>query len=323
VRVHWYPFSDILGSTENAERTRTLSLLELYNISISSDTVKIFPVRGAKMSESGAFSFGDQSVATAYDNVLVAVLFKPWAAQLVEKHGPWKGRRILDLAAGTGVVAQMLADQVGPDGKVIAADINAEMLGLAKQRCAGTDPAVEFVESPAYPLKVASESVDTVVCQQGFQFFPDKVAAACEVCRVLGKGGRAIATTWRPVEECQFFGAICRALETIGEPDIADLMRVPFDFMPEAELKAAFTSAGFTDLRLEQEESPFLVSGGFSRAIEVAHATPIGPKLRALPEEKQAQFRQRFSECIDDLSSDGVNMGRMVSNVLSAAKSSA
>ena len=57
------------------------------------------------MSEPQKFSFGDSSVAIAYDNVLVRVLFEPWAVRLVEEYGPWQDKRVLDLATGTGIVS--------------------------------------------------------------------------------------------------------------------------------------------------------------------------------------------------------------------------
>jgi len=274
------------------------------------------------MEKPSEFNFGDQSVADAYDAVLVPILFDPWAAQLVDDFKQWQGQCVLDLATGTGVLAQRLAKHVGPTGKVIGADINGEMLTLARQRCAGANPPVEFIESPAEPLNLPGESVDVVVCQQGYQFFPDKPAAAREMFRVMRKHGTVIVSTWRPVEECEFFGSICDALHTVGEDELSDMMRIPFDSMPESELSLHFEAAGFDDVRVRQHQLALTVSEGVSHAVNVAYSTPIGPKLRALTENKQAQFRKAFKEQLDELSSDGQTMGRMVSNVLSAEKPS-
>ena len=274
------------------------------------------------MNETQEFSFGSGSVASAYDNVLVQVLFEPWAVRLVEECRPWEGNRILDLATGTGIVAQLLAGQVGPGGKVFGTDINGEMLALARKRCAGITPVVKFIECPAHPLEISSNSIDFVICQQGFQFFPDKSLAAKEIYRVLCDGGRIIATTWQSVVECQFFGAICNALNMIGEPEMSDMMRVPFDLMPESELTAYFESAGFVNVRLGRQELDLVITGGEENAIEVAYSTPIGPKLHALPDEQQVQFRKTLVELLRELSDDGITMGRMVSNMLSAEKPS-
>jgi ubiquinone/menaquinone biosynthesis C-methylase UbiE len=272
------------------------------------------------MNETQDFSFGDDSVASAYDNVLVRILFEPWAEQLVEEHQPWNGRQVVDVATGTGIVAQLLASKVGPSGKVFGTDINAEMLSLAKKRCTGLIPEEMFIECPAHQLEISSNSIDYVVCQQGFQFFPDKGAAAQEIYRVLFNGGKFIASTWKPVSECQFFGKLCEALNTIGEPDMSDMMRVPFDFMPEKELIAHFESAGFVNVRIRQQELDMLLDGVAQDGVEVAYATPIAPKLRALPENKQKQFRNTFKELLSKLSNNGKTMGCMVSNILTGEK---
>jgi ubiquinone/menaquinone biosynthesis C-methylase UbiE len=272
------------------------------------------------MSERGQFSFGDDSVARAYDDALVPILFEPWAVRLVEEYRPWDGRHVLDLATGTGIVAKLLAGQVGPGGKVLGTDINGEMLALARERCAGEIPAVEFIECPARSLDVPSDSIDFVVCQQGFQFFPDRRAAAQEIHRVLCGGGTAVATIWRSVQECGFFGSICGALTALGEGELSDLMRVPFKGPPESELTADFESAGFTRLQLRRREQDLPMAGGLSQAVEVAYSTPIGPRLRSLPDERQTQFRRKLTELLQALSDDGRTMGRMVSTVLSAEK---
>lgn len=272
------------------------------------------------MSETQKFSFGDNSVASAYDNVLVPVLFESWAARLIEEYGPWEGGHVLDLATGSGIFAQLVAGQVGPGGMVLGVDINSEMLALAKKRCAGLTPEVKFIESPASPLEISSDSVDVVVCQQGFQFFPDKDAAAREMHRVLREEGKVVITTWRPVAECQFFGSICDALGAIGEQEISDMMRLPFDFMPESQLTDHFESAGFANVQIDRQEQDLVMRGGGAQAVEVAYATPIRPKLLALSEERQAEFRETLMQLLNELSADGITMGRMVSNVLSGEK---
>jgi len=272
------------------------------------------------MNEKQEFSFGDNSVASAYDNVLVRYLFKPWAVRLIEENQPWSGRSVLDLATGTGIVAEQLAGQVGPGGNVIGTDINGEMLALAKKRCADSNPAVRFIECPAHPLDIPDSSIDFVVCQQGFQFFPDKVAAAKEIYRVLRDDGKVIATTWLPVTECEYFGAICDALTSIGELELADMMRVPFDFMPESELTAAFEEAGFKNVMLSRQEQDLVIDGGITEAVQVAYATPIGPKLSAMPDDQQEEFQKAFGELLHIMCNGRNSMGRMVSNALSADK---
>ena len=272
------------------------------------------------MSDSKEFSFGDNSVAEGYDSALVPVLFTPWAKKLVDENGPWQGRRVLDLATGTGIVAQHLSEKVGPDGKVFGADINAEMLTVAKKRCAGLTPEVTFVETPAHPLEFDSNSVDFVLCQQGFQFFPEKTAAAKEIYRVLSDGGQSVVTTWCPLDDCQFFGTMRDALNAVGEIETAEMISVPFDMMPGDELVSHFNSAGFQNVKLERQEKDLILEGGIEQAIKVPYSSPVGQMLKELPEDRQEIFNSKFAELLNELSDDGFNMGRMVSHVLSATK---
>jgi len=272
------------------------------------------------MSKTQDFNFNDDSIAAAYDDILVPIIFKPWAMRFIEENRPWEGRHVLDLAAGTGIVAQHLSEQVGPNGQVFAADINSEMLAKAAKRCRGATPPVKFIECPAQQLEIPGGSIDFVVCQQGFQFFPDKDSAVQEIFRVLRGGGQAVVSTWRPIEECQFFSAFCVALEAIGEQEISDMMRVPFDFMPETELAAYFESAGFINVQLLRQEIDLVIEGGITDALQIAYSTPIGPKLRDLPEAQENAFREMFTKLLNELCTDGITMGRMVTNVVLVEK---
>ncbi|MHC4940139.1 MAG: class I SAM-dependent methyltransferase [Planctomycetota bacterium] len=260
-------------------------------------------------------SFGDRAIAHGYDNVLVPLLFEPWANHLIRDHGPWVGRRVLDLATGTGVVAERLASAVGPNGNVTGADINPQMLEYARRRCT---TGVRLIESGADALELRADSVDVVVCQQGFQFFPDKVAAAHEMRRVLRTGGRAVVSAWCPVSDCEIFGALCDALDSIGEPETAAKMRVPFDHLTADELAGPFAVAGFERLRLRRLERDLIMPGGIAQAIDFAYATPVGPQIDALPADRQALFREIYSERLREFS-HGRAMGRMVSNELVAS----
>ena len=266
------------------------------------------------------FDFGKGSVAQSYDDVLVPLIFRPWGEWLLDEHGPWGGRTVLDLATGTGVVARLLADRVGSDGQVIAADINPQMLHVARDHCAGSGERVRFVESSAHPLELDSGTVDAVICQQGFQFFPERAQSAVEILRVLRDEGVALVSTWCSVAECKAFGAICGALDAIGETDLANMMRRPFDHMPEDELQAHFEEAGFGSVELQRHEALMTCDGGPKSAIELALATPIGPQLRELASSLFDGFTEELSARASELSRGESHLGKLVSNVIVARK---
>ena len=243
------------------------------------------------MAQPGDFNFGSDSVAAAYDTILVPLIFEPWAESLVAEHVDWEGRTVLDLATGTGIVAQLAACRVGPSGRVIATDLNPEMLARARQRCADTTPQVEVSEAAGHSIAAPDQSIDIVICQQGFQFFPNLPAAAIEIYRVLRPGGKVLASTWTRADECAFFGWICQTLGEISEPEIEAVTRLPFDHMPPENLASPFIAAGLANTTVERRSAPLVMPGGAPAVLKAAYATPIGPKLKALPQQR---FRIQF-----------------------------
>ena len=96
--------------------------------------------------------------------------------------------RILETAAGTGVVTQALHEAL-PDAEIIATDLNEPMLEVADERF--RSDKVCFITAKRQELPFDGSGFDLVVCQFGAMFFPDKVLAHKEARRVL----RAAAAT--------------------------------------------------------------------------------------------------------------------------------
>lgn len=272
------------------------------------------------MPETEEFNFGDDSVAKAYDSMLVPILFKPWAKILIKGNQPWSGNYVLDLACGTGVVTKELAQNVMPKGKVIALDINKEMIELAKLKCSQWANHVEFIVGSAEALEISENSMDKVICQQGFQFFPNKKAVAQEIYRVLKPNGKAVLSTWCPVSECEIFGAICKTLEILNLNNLSQLMRVPFDFLTQDDLLESFKGIGFSSIEISKQEQKMYIKGGIARAITFAYSTPIGPKLKALSNERQEEFKRIFLDEVRQLNQKDGSVGRMVSNIIKVEK---
>jgi ubiquinone/menaquinone biosynthesis C-methylase UbiE len=247
-------------------------------------------------------------------------VFKSWARRLIEENQPWFCGSVLDLACGTGVVTKKLAQNVAPWGKVFALDINSQMLDLARAKCSEWSDHIEFIEGSADQIDIADSSIDRVVCQQGFQFFPDNKAVVREIYRVLKPNGDAIISTWCSVEECQIFGVICETLESMNENEISRMMRIPFDFLTQDDLLEPFRGMGFSKLKISKEEEYLCLEGGISGAIDIAYATPIGPSLRNLSNEKQAEFRKTLMLNLEKLVQSEGGVGKMVSNILVAEK---
>ena len=274
------------------------------------------------MAERSQIAFGSGRGAERYDEVLVPLIFDPWAEMLLETLPPEPGWDILDLATGTGVVASKLAACQGEAGSLTAADISADMLHVARARVggAGAHATVSFVETSAHPLQLEDASVDALYCQQGFQFFPDGDAAAAEMHRVAKPGARIAISVWCSLAECKFFGSIAESLRQLGETEAAGMIATPFDHMPKAALESHFTSSGFDDVSIERVERELVFEGGVEQAFETIYATPLAPRLQEFSAEKTAEFRTRFTAESETWTRGGVAASPLAALVLTARK---
>ena len=123
---------------------------------------------------------------------LLGESFHPGGAALTRELGERLGlspaSRVLDVAAGRGASALLLAQTFGC--KVVGVDLSEENVRLANEAAVqnGSDLA-RFQLGDAESLPFEDRSFDAVICECAFCTFPDKPSAAREVFRVLRPGG--------------------------------------------------------------------------------------------------------------------------------------
>ena len=137
------------------------------------------------------------SVASKYDvmNDLMSFgVHRLWKRFAIELAGVRKGQRILDLASGTGDLADRFAGLVGPDGLVIMSDINAAMLNVGRDRMIDRGHAgnLQYTQINAEKLPVVDNSLDLITIAFGLRNVTDKDAALRSMYRALKPGGRAL-----------------------------------------------------------------------------------------------------------------------------------
>ncbi len=194
------------------------------------------------------------SAAEVYEAELVPAIFGAWAPVVVDLCDPRPGERVLDLACGTGVVARLAAQRVGPTGRVVGVDPNPGMLAVARAGVAPEPDAapVEWHQAGAEALPLADAGFDVVCCQLGLQFFVDRPTALREMHRVLAPGGRLALMVWRSIDHSPGFAALLAALERHVGAAAAAVVRAPFSLSDDAELEALIRAAGFRDVAVER-----------------------------------------------------------------------
>lgn len=182
--------------------------------------------------------------AEMYERSLVGPLFRPWAEVLLQQAELDAGDGVLDVACGTGIVARVAKERLGVGSRVVGVDVSAPMLAVAK----AVAPNIDWREGNVSALSVdAREKFDVVACQQGFQFFPDRPAAAREMRRVLGRGGRLAVATWRPLEEIPIY----RDLHRVAARHVGPVIDQRYSFGEATALEQLFAGAGFCAVTIE------------------------------------------------------------------------
>lgn len=267
------------------------------------------------------FKFDHVAVPARYEELLVPRLFRPWAALLLDQLQLCDGEVVVDVATGPGTLAGMAAERVGSAGKVIATDISAPMLQVARSKPSPAASApIEYLECAAAPLLVPDEVADLVVCQQGLQFFPDKPAALREMWRVLKPRGRLGIAVWSNLQSCTIWSAYHDALDATGLSELAQMMLAPFSWGSLASLREAVTLAGFRQVVASTRSLPIVFEGGDSQVFEALFGQPVGPAIQALPDATRQRLRAAIAREVAPMMADGRVQATMTSHLAIAEK---
>jgi SAM-dependent methyltransferase len=213
---------------------------------------------------------------SAYHAVLVPVTFAPFAADLAARVATTSPRRVLELAAGTGVVTRALLEL--PGIVEVATDLNPGMVAVGRQRV----PGARWEVADALELPFDDNEFDAVVCQFGVMFFPDKVAGMAEARRVLGSDGWFHANSWGPLETHELEAAYLAAVRTVIPDDPPTFLAdVPHGYADAGRLADDARSAGFTTVSVEAVTLPTGAARPHDAAVGYCTGTPMRAGLES------------------------------------------
>ncbi len=192
------------------------------------------------------------SIPGLYDRYLGPMLFEPYAAVIAERAKALQPKRILETAAGTGVVTAVLHAAL-PEADIVATDLNQSMLDVASERVRSDN--VRFSQADAQSLPFPDDSFDLVTIAFGLRNVTDKDAALREMLRVLKVGGQArvlefsqVKADWfKPIYDFHSFNILPRlgklfARDAGSYQYLAESIR---QHPPQETLKAMMQEAGF------------------------------------------------------------------------------
>lgn len=234
------------------------------------------------------------NVPSNYDRLMVPLIFRPYAEELARRAHAFGPNRVLETAAGTGVVTQALNEAL-PDADIVATDLNQPMLDVAAQRVrSGT---VRFQAADAQDLPFDGGSFDLVVCQFGAMFFPDKVLGHAEARRVLREGGRYLLAIWDRIERNPVSNASQEALIDLFPADPPLFLREgPFSYADPAAIERDLRAAGFETIQIETVEKRSRSPSAHDAAEALCYGTPMGVEV----EDREPGTLERAFAIVED-----------------------
>ena len=227
---------------------------------------------------------------------------------LVSELAPGPGDTVLELSAGPGETGFAAAAALGEDGGLISTDFSPEMLEVARRRGAELGLTnVEYRVMDAERIELEPDSVDGVLCQNGYMLMADRAAALSETRRVLRPGGRLALAVWGAPERNPWAAIGGMILVQRGhmpppEPGAPGV----FSMASEEHTRGLLESAGFTSIRTEEVPVAFAfgdVDEYISWASDVAG--PFAMVIRGVPDQEREAIRQQLAEAFAPFSAGG------------------
>jgi SAM-dependent methyltransferase len=263
------------------------------------------------------------SIPKLYESHLVPLIFEPYAADLAQRLAARSPGRVLEIAAGTGVVTRRLAAVLPASVSIVATDLNPPMLELAQSIV--TARPVEWRQADALQLPFPDAAFDAVVCQFGVMFFPDKAKAYAEARRVLRPGGVFLFNVWDRLATNEFADTVESALAAVFPNDPPRfLSRTPYAYFERPLLERDLAQGGFT------ARPTFSVVAARSRAesarvpaIAYCQGTPLRSEIEARGASRLGEATDAVAEAIASRFGRGAVDGGIQALVIEASRDSA
>ncbi|MBL6458686.1 methyltransferase domain-containing protein [Belnapia sp. T6] len=227
--------------------------------------------------------------ASGYDRVFGPVS-REFVPRLVTAARLARGMRVLDVATGTGIAAEIAAEVVGSSGHVVAADISGPMLDRARERLRKVGN-VTFALEDGQALTLPDQSFDAVICAMALMLFADQARGVAEFYRVLRSGGWAAASVNTTYDRS--FSSRVNVAMGRHVPSMAEAAGRYYSLGDPDHLRRLFEAVGFQDVEITKETRSYRFSSfdvyfePFDSGVGVG-----GTEYAALPEEVRRLVRE-------------------------------
>lgn len=227
------------------------------------------------------------SAPDVYERYKVPTVHGPVATRLLEHIQLRPGYSVLDVACGTGIAARLAAPRVAPSGKVVGIDLHKGMLAVARACAAKAGLAIEWQEGDASRLPFADASFDVVVCNQGLQFFPDKVGMLREMWRVTTRGGTLALGLFGAASP--YTVALAEALAKYAGAAAAARSLTPYS-LGDKQLLRRIAGDAFGEIEIQTMVLPRRVEPTQEWLLQDTEGTPYGTAIAAMDPAARAEM---------------------------------
>lgn len=259
------------------------------------------------------------SIPEIYDTYLVPLIFEDFAEDLAGRTAALSPETVLETAAGSGVVTRALASKLAFDARYVVTDLNQPMLDRAASK-QEPDSRIAWQQADALNLPFDDASFDTVCCQFGVMFFPDRVAGYAEARRVLRPDGSFLFNVWDRIETNEFADAVTDAAGEIFPDDPPRfLARTPHGYHKVALIREELGNAGFSRISIATLEEASRAPSPRHPAVAYCQGTPLRNEIEARNAALLDLVTDRATETIAERYGDGPVSGKIRGHVIVAA----
>jgi len=258
------------------------------------------------------------SIPVLYDRYLGPLLFEPYALDMAERMARLAPNRILEIAAGTGIVTRAMARKL-PTVPIVATDLNQPMLDhAAAQTSCGN---ITWRQADAQALPFEDAGFDAVVCQFGVMFFPDKQKAFAEAKRVLRPGGHYLFNVWDRIEENEVGDLVSRAVASLFPQDPPGFLpRTPYGHHDVSAISGALSRTGFRAIRSETVAKRGRAPSPRDPAIGLCQGSPMRSEIEARDKSRLDEATDAAAEAVAKRFGPGPIDSKIQAHVIAATR---
>jgi SAM-dependent methyltransferase len=217
-----------------------------------------------------------------YDQGLGPTILDDFARDLAKRVAAKHPKRVLELAAGTGILSRKLRDVLPEDCELIVTDLNVPMLDRARAKFK-PEENVYFDQIDAMDIAFPNSSFDVVVSQFGVMFMPDRPDAFAEARRVLKPGGAFIFNSWGTMAQNPFARVINEAAARYFPAEAPPLYyQIPFSYSDPHMVTRDMSAGGFNNFEFQYVDTQAEISDFAAFARGLVQGNPLVHEIRAI-----------------------------------------